>query len=76
MPELATSSVAAFRKQPDIATGNVVGSNVFNILGYWACPLSSHRETQQAIGSRLHDNGSVHSYPHCFALYRSDSSSD
>ena len=30
---LATSVVAAFRKQPDIAIGNVVGSNVFNILG-------------------------------------------
>lgn len=33
MPELATSLVAAVRKQPDIAVGNVVGSNVFNILG-------------------------------------------
>ncbi len=33
MPELATSLVAAIRKQPDIAVGNVVGSNVFNILG-------------------------------------------
>lgn len=33
MPELATSLVAAVRKQPDIAIGNVVGSNVFNILG-------------------------------------------
>jgi cation:H+ antiporter len=33
MPELATSVVAAFRKQPDIAIGNVVGSNIFNIIG-------------------------------------------
>lgn len=33
MPELATSVVAAFRKQPDIAIGNVVGSNIFNIFG-------------------------------------------
>lgn len=32
MPELATSMVAAVRKQPDIAIGNVVGSNIFNIL--------------------------------------------
>ncbi len=32
MPELATSLVAAVRKQPDIAIGNVVGSNIFNIL--------------------------------------------
>ena len=33
MPELATSIVAAIRRQPDIALGNVVGSNIFNILG-------------------------------------------
>jgi cation:H+ antiporter len=33
MPELATSLVAAFRKQPDIAIGNIVGSNIFNVLG-------------------------------------------
>ncbi|MCI2429645.1 calcium/sodium antiporter, partial [Candidatus Acetothermia bacterium] len=32
MPELATSMVAALRKQPDIAIGNIVGSNIFNIL--------------------------------------------
>ena len=33
MPELATSIVAALRRQPDIAVGNVVGSNIFNMLG-------------------------------------------
>jgi cation:H+ antiporter len=33
MPELATSIVAALRRHPDIAVGNVVGSNIFNILG-------------------------------------------
>ena len=32
MPEIATSLVAALRKQRDIAVGNVVGSNIFNIL--------------------------------------------
>jgi len=32
LPELATSVVAAFRRQPDIAVGNIVGSNIFNIL--------------------------------------------
>lgn len=31
-PEVATSIVAALRGQRDIAVGNVVGSNVFNIL--------------------------------------------
>ena len=33
MPELATSVVAAFRGEGDIAIGNVVGSNIFNVLG-------------------------------------------
>lgn len=32
MPELATSVVAAMKKRADIAIGNVVGSNIFNIL--------------------------------------------
>lgn len=33
LPELATSLVAAFRRQSDIAIGNVIGSNIFNVLG-------------------------------------------
>ncbi|MBW1899114.1 MAG: calcium/sodium antiporter [Deltaproteobacteria bacterium] len=32
LPELATSIVAAIRKEMDISIGNLVGSNVFNIL--------------------------------------------
>ncbi len=32
LPELATSAVAAYRKNTDIAIGNVVGSNIFNLL--------------------------------------------
>lgn len=32
LPELATSLVAAMRKEPDIAVGNVVGSNIFNLV--------------------------------------------
>lgn len=32
LPELATSVVAALRKQADIAVGNIIGSNIFNIL--------------------------------------------
>ena len=31
LPELATSVVAAFKKRADIAVGNVLGSNIFNI---------------------------------------------
>ena len=40
LPELATSCMAAFKKNCDIALGNVVGSNIFNIffiLGTSAC---------------------------------------
>lgn len=33
LPELATSVVASLRGQGDIAVGNVVGSNIFNIMG-------------------------------------------
>ncbi|MFZ1814016.1 MAG: calcium/sodium antiporter [Rhizobiaceae bacterium] len=33
LPELATSLTAAFRGKPDVAFGNIVGSNIFNILG-------------------------------------------
>ena len=32
LPELATSVVASFRGERDIAVGNVLGSNIFNIL--------------------------------------------
>jgi len=32
VPELVTSAVAAWRKQGDIALGNVLGSNIYNIL--------------------------------------------
>lgn len=33
MPELVTSVVAGLRKQGDVVFGNIVGSNIYNILG-------------------------------------------
>lgn len=33
LPELATSVVAALRKEADIAVGNIIGSNIFNVAG-------------------------------------------
>lgn len=39
LPELATSIVAAFKKEVDIAIGNVVGSNIFNV--FWILGLTS-----------------------------------
>jgi cation:H+ antiporter len=38
-PEIVASAVAAYRGQTDIAVGNVVGSNIFNIL--WVLGLTS-----------------------------------
>lgn len=39
LPELATSIVAAFKKEVDIAVGNIVGSNIFNL--FWILGVSS-----------------------------------
>ncbi len=39
LPELITSVVAALKKQSDIAIGNIVGSNIFNVL--WILGISS-----------------------------------
>ena len=33
MPELVTSVIAALKRQGDVAFGNIVGSNIYNILG-------------------------------------------
>lgn len=55
MPEFATSVVAAIRKESDIAIGNIVGSNIFNILGILGIasiikPLSSAGFSQVDYG--------------------------
>lgn len=39
LPELATSAVAAYKKNTDIAVGNIVGSNIFNI--FWILGISA-----------------------------------
>ncbi len=33
LPELVTAVMAALRKETDIAFGNIIGSNIFNVLG-------------------------------------------
>lgn len=55
LPEFATSLVAALKKEADIAVGNVIGSNIFNIfciLGISATvtPLSSSGITAIDLG--------------------------
>ncbi len=39
LPELVTSAMAAYRKNIDIAVGNVIGSNIFNLL--WILGVSA-----------------------------------
>ena len=39
LPELVTSAMAAYKKNTDIAVGNVIGSNIFNLL--WILGVSS-----------------------------------
>ncbi|MBD3238527.1 MAG: calcium/sodium antiporter [Candidatus Moranbacteria bacterium] len=39
LPELAASAMAAYKKNAELAIGNVVGSNIFNVL--WILGLSS-----------------------------------
>lgn len=58
LPELATSVVASFKKQSDIAIGNIVGSNIFNILfvlggAATVCPLKSAGISLLDIGMML-----------------------
>lgn len=38
LPNIATSMVAAFKRQDDIAVGNILGSNMFNLLIVMAFP--------------------------------------
>ena len=40
LPELATSIVAALKKNPEIAIGNAIGSNLFNIFFVLGCSAS------------------------------------
>jgi len=48
MPELATSVVAAARRQPDISVGNILGSNIFNILAILGTTTAVRPQTLQA----------------------------
>lgn len=63
MPELATTVVAAIRRQADVALGNVIGSNIFNLLGiigvaslFGAIPVESsflHMDLWVMLGASL-----------------------
>ncbi len=58
LPELATSIVAAMKGQQDMAIGNVVGSNIFNVLCIMGltplvCPVSSAEISLVDLGSMM-----------------------
>lgn len=58
LPELATSVVAALKGERDIAIGNVVGSNIFNVLAILGAapllqPLQADRITPVDLGVML-----------------------
>lgn len=55
LPELATSIVAALKKNPEMAIGNVIGSNLFNIFFVLGCsaaisPMSIQGITNMDLG--------------------------
>jgi len=54
LPELATSAIAAYKKQSDIAIGNVVGSNIFNI--FWILGVSA---IIRPLPFRTNSNGDI-----------------
>ena len=51
LPELATSVVAALKKNPEMAVGNVIGSNLFNVLFVLGCSASITAMPVQGISS-------------------------
>ncbi|MFZ1469473.1 MAG: calcium/sodium antiporter [Paracoccaceae bacterium] len=53
LPELATSIVAAIRGQTDIAVGNVVGSNIFNVFGILGVTAMIHPIAAEARFSAI-----------------------
>ncbi len=48
LPELAATVAAARKKEFDLAVGNIIGSNIFNILGVMALPGLIHPDTFDA----------------------------
>lgn len=49
LPELATSIVAALKKNAEMAIGNVIGSNLFNIFLVLGCSATIHPLTMRGI---------------------------
>lgn len=53
LPELASSIVAALKRQSDIVLGNIVGSNIFNLLAVLGATAAIHPIGFDAVASRI-----------------------
>jgi cation:H+ antiporter len=51
LPELVSSLVAAARKEPDVAVGTIVGSNIFNITCILGLSSTITPITQSGLGN-------------------------
>ncbi|MCG8577595.1 MAG: calcium/sodium antiporter [Flavobacteriales bacterium] len=49
VPELVTSAVAAFKKETDISVGNLIGSNIFNIMAVIGTTAMVHPITVEQV---------------------------
>ena len=49
LPELAASLMSVIKKEPDIAIGNVIGSNIFNMLAVLSIPVMIHPVEFEAL---------------------------
>lgn len=50
LPELATSLLAAVKRESDIAVGNIIGSNIFNLLGILGITAMVHPLQSGGVG--------------------------
>jgi len=53
LPELASSIVAALKRQSDIVLGNIVGSNIFNLLAVLGATAAIHPIGFDAVAARV-----------------------
>jgi len=53
LPELATTIVAIRRNQPEMALGNIIGSNIFNILGILGATATAFTVTVNPEANRI-----------------------
>ena len=53
LPELATTIVALRRNQPEMALGNIIGSNIFNILGILGATATAFTVTVNPEANRI-----------------------